>query len=628
MFQPYTLTPDENIELQFLGGSELQVPSGFRREQKFKTTFETGNILGAAALQLEKGQASARDKLNNEEELAPEELQALYPGPFQFEKAMTPSVAQLMQDRKTKEQERLAIIDRGFQQSDNPFLTGTTDFLQDVVASLDPTVFIPWVGAAKSAAYAAKFGKLGGRLATGAAEGFIGTSVVEPFLLASNQDFQFDYDAADSMMNITMGAVAGSGLHAIGGFVGDAIGVNRISPRAHELALRKAIADVNEMGTVDVDPIIKLDAMNKTESKLSLRSVKKEELFSGKTFLADVLTEEELSNISYKEAKSLQEELRTSETFNREVDNLSPELREVALAEKKAIVENRLGRKASTDPIESRISQATSDIITELDQVDARIQALKEQRTNLKETGLSGKGLKETRAQLSRDIKKLNNAAKNLVKEADIKRKQVLEEFNSDSPVDTLSRKDFTEQFFATKRQVDSNPRLNKLDLNEEIPRTIPANERRIAERYREFLNATELTDAEVSRVLKGDRDYVDELYKDIQHDKQFSRDTQEQSLNDLKESLSERQGSEARDTVEKLAVEREAEIEEVLKNDFDIESIEAVDRAVEELKQESSVIESKEVEALIEQDVEFKQDLEDVASAKEDLVKCYLGIV
>lgn len=71
---------------------------------------------------------------------------------------------------------------------------------------------------------AATFGaRTAQRAAIGATEAFVGSAVIEPFILESQQLQALDYTMADSMSNILLGTLAGGGLHMGLGAISDAV---------------------------------------------------------------------------------------------------------------------------------------------------------------------------------------------------------------------------------------------------------------------------------------------------------------------------------------------------------------------------------------------------------------------
>lgn len=81
--------------------------------------------------------------------------------------------------------------------------------------------FVPAVGPARYAAMvkgaSSAFGRAGVRAGVGAAEGALGTAIIEPFMYGAHQALRDDYTAVDSLINIGVGSVFGGGLHVVGG---------------------------------------------------------------------------------------------------------------------------------------------------------------------------------------------------------------------------------------------------------------------------------------------------------------------------------------------------------------------------------------------------------------------------
>jgi len=73
-----------------------------------------------------------------------------------------------------------------------------------------PENFIPFTGPAWRAAQIARYGSIGGRTVAGAADAALGTALVSPFVIASQQQFGDRVDFADALLDIAMGAAIGS----------------------------------------------------------------------------------------------------------------------------------------------------------------------------------------------------------------------------------------------------------------------------------------------------------------------------------------------------------------------------------------------------------------------------------
>ena len=91
-----------------------------------------------------------------------------------------------------------------------------------VASMLDPinigSAFVPVVNTARFASLAARYGKNSARALTGAVEGAVGATLVEPLILtAAAVEQDKDYNLYDSFMNVVFGTALGGGLHVIGG---------------------------------------------------------------------------------------------------------------------------------------------------------------------------------------------------------------------------------------------------------------------------------------------------------------------------------------------------------------------------------------------------------------------------
>ncbi len=86
--------------------------------------------------------------------------------------------------------------------------------------------FVPAVGPARYARMlrnaGSRLGRAGVRARVGAAEGAIGSVLVEPLVLAGVSAREADYSIYDSMANVVFGTAIGGGLHVLGGSVRDA----------------------------------------------------------------------------------------------------------------------------------------------------------------------------------------------------------------------------------------------------------------------------------------------------------------------------------------------------------------------------------------------------------------------
>lgn len=156
-------------------------------------------------------------------------------------------------------------------------LAGLTDPLN--VAS----AFIPVVREARVASMLARAGESGlssalARGAIGATEGLVGSALMEVPTYGLRTALQDDYTLTDSLLNMAFGTVAGGGLHAVGGAIGDHLSggnpysrfaglgtkeirqvldfeAGRVSDTSAFTALQKRAAGLSERETVPVSAI-------------------------------------------------------------------------------------------------------------------------------------------------------------------------------------------------------------------------------------------------------------------------------------------------------------------------------------------------------------------------------------
>jgi hypothetical protein len=204
--------------------------------------------------------------------LTPEQADEQFgiPGQLSFKdyaNGITPEHAKLLHGWKQDEIRRADILSR----STPGVLSSVARFGAGIGASvLDPiniaTAFIPVLPEARFAALVGKVGLTGARLARGALEGAAGQAAIEPLILLQAQSEQADYDAYDSLLNITFGALIGAGLHAGGGFIKDRIvgapdlrsHVTPLTAETHHTALSGAVAAVAEDRPVEVADFVKV----------------------------------------------------------------------------------------------------------------------------------------------------------------------------------------------------------------------------------------------------------------------------------------------------------------------------------------------------------------------------------
>jgi hypothetical protein len=150
---------------------------------------------------------------------------------------------------KERERKQKAVLDRrpqtwaGFGAEMGGGLAGSLVDPVQVAAS-----FIPVVPAVRYAAWLERAGSAGGRAlvrtGVGAAEGLVGSAVIEPFAYSRAQSLGLDYTAQDSFLNLAFGTVLGGGLHVTGGAIGDALSpARRAAAVAPEVKSREALAE-------------------------------------------------------------------------------------------------------------------------------------------------------------------------------------------------------------------------------------------------------------------------------------------------------------------------------------------------------------------------------------------------
>lgn len=134
---------------------------------------------------------------------------------------------------------------------------GTT--LSDPISGL--LNFVPVVGQTRYARWmqgATRAGRVGIRAGTGAAEGLVGAAIYEPILYSAKQAEQADYDATDSLLNLSLGTVLGAGLHTVGGTTADAYRSFRGISDPY-VKVTPAIQSAINAGKVDAPIITKAD---------------------------------------------------------------------------------------------------------------------------------------------------------------------------------------------------------------------------------------------------------------------------------------------------------------------------------------------------------------------------------
>lgn len=153
--------------------------------------------------------------------LSVEALNEEYGDYIEFDEPMSREGAELLVKNKRAEIARNAIIQKG--------LNGVAGYSalfggSLVAAATDPiefaAAFIPYFGLSSRAKAMARFGKIKGRTAIGAGEGFAGSVVTEPLYYGLSRQQQLDYTMGEALLNVGVGTFLGGGLGTISGVFG------------------------------------------------------------------------------------------------------------------------------------------------------------------------------------------------------------------------------------------------------------------------------------------------------------------------------------------------------------------------------------------------------------------------
>lgn len=195
------------------------------------------------------------------------------------EEGLRSDALDLMIERQYQKKRRQSLIAR----AEGGFAKGALQFSGELAGSvLDPAgivaSFIPIVGQARYAGLLAKasgpLGRAAVRAGVGAAEGLVGSAILEPASYALSQELGDDYTALNSLLNIGFGTIMGAGLHMGAGAVGDAFQargerglvspqgpiarqMDALSPEARLDVAETAMAQVINDQPIDVAPIVK-----------------------------------------------------------------------------------------------------------------------------------------------------------------------------------------------------------------------------------------------------------------------------------------------------------------------------------------------------------------------------------
>jgi len=149
---------------------------------------------------------------------------------YTFEKPESREVAEMLVKNVREELVRNAILEKGLDG-----VAGYTALLSGALlaAATDPielgAAFIPYFGQARRAATVARFGKVKGRTAIGAAEGLAGSLVTEPLYYGLSQQLQLDYSMGEALLNVGVGTLLGSGIGTIAGFTARRLDIKEVA---------------------------------------------------------------------------------------------------------------------------------------------------------------------------------------------------------------------------------------------------------------------------------------------------------------------------------------------------------------------------------------------------------------
>lgn len=149
---------------------------------------------------------------------------------YTFEKPESREVAEMLVKNVREELVRNAILEKGLDG-----VAGYTALLSGALlaAATDPielgAAFIPYFGQARRAATVARFGKVKGRTAIGAAEGLAGSLVTEPLYYGLSQQLQLDYSMGEALLNVGVGTLLGSGIGTIAGVTARRLDIKEIA---------------------------------------------------------------------------------------------------------------------------------------------------------------------------------------------------------------------------------------------------------------------------------------------------------------------------------------------------------------------------------------------------------------
>lgn len=184
--------------------------------------------------------------------LPPEDANARYgiEGHLRFDRDTPEPVAAELNALKRDELARKDVLARGPDGAGTMAAQLATGFAVSIVDPINiGSAFVPVVGQARYAAWAARMGTTGARAVRGSIEGAVGAALVEPIVLGAALAEQADYGVTDSLLNLAFGTALGGGLHVALGALGDRFG--RAPVELREEQTRAAVGDLVDAGRVD-----------------------------------------------------------------------------------------------------------------------------------------------------------------------------------------------------------------------------------------------------------------------------------------------------------------------------------------------------------------------------------------
>ncbi len=172
---------------------------------------------------------------------------------LRFSEPPTRAQFDYLAELKQEEQQRAEILAK------SPGIAATgIGFLADLAGSaIDPiniaSAFVPIVGEGRYMRMVSQMGKGPARLAKGAAEGAVGTAMVEPLVYLQAQQLQQEFTLHDAFMDVVIGGVLGSGLHWSVGKLGDLTAGRRFGA-----AMMRQIEDT-ELSRAPLYPVMTID---------------------------------------------------------------------------------------------------------------------------------------------------------------------------------------------------------------------------------------------------------------------------------------------------------------------------------------------------------------------------------